>query len=178
MKIHINLLVTMLFCISLKAQDAVEVLTPPLPAESISASTENELYQKEAIYLKNSFWKGQLYVKNGVEHRFGFMGNKIKKEFEGYPAAAAEFKKYQKTRKKTIIIGFAGVGMMATSLIMHSKRAAKTPDDEVIPNATEGSIYLGGAGVAVVASAWGTLSSNNSLQKAIFLRNEALRDAK
>ncbi len=183
MKFHINLLVALLFCLATnltKAQDQSEAFIPNSTEQTINTPTPEEgKYQDEAIFLKNHFWFGQMYVKNGVEYRVGFNGRLLKKEFEGFPIAQAEFKKYQKKNRNTIIVAVAGATAAVVGLISFNKRTLDAPNpNDVVPNSTESALLLGGLAVEVAAVSWGTLSSNNSLNKAIFLRNQALCEGK
>ena len=183
MKFHINLLVVLLFCLATnlsKAQDQSEAFTLNSTEQTINTPTpEESKYQEEAIFLKTHFWWGQMYVKNGVEYRVGFNGRLLKKEFEGFPIAQAEFKKYQKKHRNTMIIALAGATAALVGWIGFTKRTLDAPNpNDVVPNSTESALLLGGLTVEVAAASWGTLSSNNSLQKAIFLRNQALCEGK
>ncbi len=175
MKIHINLLsivLILLFSTITKAQDSYKAL--PQETNTTRSLQEDNRYKQEAIYLKTSFW-GARYVKNGVEYRLGYMGKKIKKEFDGFPAAQAEFKKYQKQLVVSKIVGLTGIVVAFVGLSKWAKRSdASSNPDGIPPTETEAGLYLGGMTVGVAAATWGTISSNNSLQKAIFLRNQTI----
>lgn len=140
-------------------------------------STMSELpdknYKKEAIYLKTSFF-GQRYVKNGVEYRLGFYGKRLKKEFEGYPIAMAEFKKYQKELKISQIISLTSCVLAVVSVLHYGNRVSKSQNNDIAPTDAEAAGYIGGLLVAAGSGAWGTITSNNTLQRAIFLRNQAI----
>jgi hypothetical protein len=181
MKFHINLIVTLLFFLAtnlLQAQDKSEAFTPN-STEQTNNAPESGRYQEEAIFLKNNFWQGQMYVKNGVAYRVGFNGRLLKKEFEGFPVAQEEFKKYQKQHRNMVIVALVGATAAIAGYIGFMKRTLDAPNpDDVVPNSTESTLLVGGLAVEVAAASWGTLSSNNSLQKAIFLRNQALCEGK
>jgi hypothetical protein len=181
MKFHINLLVALLFCFATnrtQAQDKNEAFTPNA-TEQTNNAPNNGKYQEEAIFLKNTYWRGPMYVKNGVEYRVGFNARLLKKEFEGFPIAQAEFKKYQKQNKNMLVVAVVGATAAIAGWIGFMKRTLDAPNpDDVVPNSTESALLFGGFAVEVGAVSWGTLSSNNSLQKAIFLRNQALCEGK
>ncbi|MFZ4544015.1 MAG: hypothetical protein ACOYOA_08200 [Saprospiraceae bacterium] len=129
-------------------------------------------YAQDAIYLKTTFW-GQRYIKNGEAMRLGFMGNKIKKEFEAYPEAALEFKKYQKNLRIGKIVGVGSAALAFVGLGIYASRTKDSTAEEE-PNATETALYIGGLVGALGALSWSTTSSYNALEKAIYLRNMAI----
>ena len=178
MKIYINLFSIVLICClnrSASAQDNFKEVS--LESTTTRLSQEDNRYKQEAIYLKTSFF-GQRYVKNGVEYRLGYMGRKIQKEFEGFPVAQAEFKKFKKQLIISKVVGLAGCIVALASAFKYSNRASQTPNNEVSPTNSEAGLYFGGLLVGLSAGTWGTISSNNTLQKAIFLRNQAICEGK
>jgi hypothetical protein len=181
MKFHINLIVALLFCFVTnltQAQDKSEAFTPN-STEQTNDTPANGRYQEEAIFLKTSFWRGPMYIKNGIEYRVGFNGRKIKKEFEGFQVAQEEFKKYQKQLIIGKVVGVTGMIVAIIGLSHWAKRMDQSLNPEGLPPSSgETGAYLGGMIVGLGATSWGTLSSNNSLQKAIFLRNQALCEGK
>lgn len=144
---------------------------------STMSELPQESYKKEAIYLKTSFW-GQRYVKNGVEYRLGFYGKRLKKEFEGYPMAMDEFKKYQKQMKISQIIGITACAASIAAALRYGNRVSKSQNVDVPPTDAEAAVYFGGLVVGAGAGLWGTMTSSNTLQKAIFLRNQAICEGK
>ena len=54
-----------------------------------------EKYDMEGIYLRNDFWRGNVYVKNGAIRSVGFAYRKLLPEFEQTPRVLPMFKKAQ-----------------------------------------------------------------------------------
>lgn len=144
---------------------------------STMSELPNKNFKNEAIYLKTSFF-GQRYVKNGVEYRLGFYGRKLKKEFESYPAAMAEFKKYQKQLTIGRVVGVTACLAAVASALHYGNRVSKSQNSDIAPTEAESAIYLGGLTAGLAAGTWGTIASNNTLQRAIFLRNQAICEGK
>ena len=167
------LFVFIAFTSSINAQEMLASVT------QINQTTTNEpnrvsknSYQQEAIYLKMSFW-GSRYVKNGVSYKFGFKGKNLAKEFENYPAAQAEYKKYRKQLNTGKIVGVAALTASVVALLHYANRAEKTTT-EIPPSGGEVGVYLGGIAIGSVIGTIGSITSYNTLQNAIFLRNQAI----
>jgi hypothetical protein len=136
-----------------------------------NTSVTQSTYEKEAIYMNQGFFRYS-YVKNGVKMPVGFLNKKLKKEFLAYPEALKEFKKYQ---KKQLIGGLALLGSIIIAdvlIIVQNNRTSHSIQSESI---TDGQIAgLTSSGVLFFSSLPIVISSENSLQKAIFSRNNAL----
>ena len=130
------------------------------------AAPTTSSYEKDAIYLQTSFWS-PFYVKNGQEYRMGFAGKNLKKEFEGFPEAKAEYQNF--IRQRRIAIASSVVGSILLLVAANSALSNNSPD------ITDGQkvMTLGGF-ASIIVSVPATIKMQNSLSKAIYLRNGAL----
>lgn len=85
-----------------------------------------ERFDREGIYLRSEFWRGTVFVKNGVARSVGFAYKKLRPEFEMTPRAMPMFKKAQRNAKISFVVGIAGlVGTTAGVLL-----ALQSVDDQ------------------------------------------------
>ncbi len=136
-----------------------------------NTTTAKNTYEQEAIYMNQGLFRYS-YVKNGVKMPVGVFGRKLKKEFLAYPEAMKEYKKYQKKQiigSMTLLCSFAIAEIM---ILMENNKVANNHNSESI---SDGQIAgLASSAVLFYSSLPIAVSSQNSLQKAIFLRNSAL----
>lgn len=131
----------------------------------------NTNYTTDAIYLKKKIL-GTYYVKNGKDYHIGFMANRLKREFAGIPEAEQAYKTYKKQFIAGRAVALAGISLAIIATMSYTKRIDN--NSAVLPNVTEGVLYSGGVSTALIANVWSNLQCNNTLQKAVFLRNAAI----
>ncbi len=139
--------------------------------------TDNELVTEnfsptkgEVIYLKKTFWNVK-YVKGDKAYPLGFRAKNLLKEFKNCPEAKEEMLKYRKTLNAALLTSLGGLALMVTSTVLYENRVGES---DVSPNRTEVSIYLTGAGVAIVGGSIAATRSYNQLNKAIHLYNQSV----
>lgn len=142
-----------------------------LPCSEKEAVPENFTPAKsDMIYLKKTFWNVK-YVKGDQSYPLGFRAKNLLKEFENSPEAKAELLKYRKTLTAALLTAVGGTALMFTGIALYSNRAGL---NDIPPNVAESSLYLGGAGIAIVGSTIGATRSYNGLNKAIYLYNQSV----
>jgi hypothetical protein len=93
---YLTLLVSLLFQVSISAQ-----------------STAIENYDREGIYLRNEFWRGDVFVKDGKARPVGFAYKNLRPEFEKTPSVMPMFNKAQRNMK--ISLGVSILGLVGTT---------------------------------------------------------------
>jgi hypothetical protein len=126
--------------------------------------------KSEMIYLKKTFWNVK-YVKGDKSYPLGFRAKNLLKEFENCPEAKTEMVKYRKTLNALALTTLGGAALMVTGITLYTNRVG---ENDVAPNVTESSLYLGGAGIVVVGSTIAAMRSYNGLNKAIHLYNQSV----
>lgn len=127
-------------------------------SQSISRDSLKALYERETIL----YYGGSKYIKNGEKYKIGFMGNKIRKEFEISPDAMKEYSIYKKRSKNGLIITGIGYAASVAALAMI----------EESPDASLG-LMLGGY-VTMAVGVGISISGTKHFAKAVWYRN---RDA-
>jgi len=116
--------------------------------------TVNEKYQTGSIYLQ-----GRYYVKDGVKYPITSWKN-LKKEMEVSPDAVMEYEKFQHKRSTAFIFETIGLLSVISSFYV---------DNEGL----QYGLFFGGLGLTIVSFPINH-KANNSLHKAIWLRNGAI----
>jgi hypothetical protein len=123
----------------------------------LQAQVNEELksrYETETIYMRDA-----RYVKNGITHRMGFMGNKMKNEFEMSPEGLATFQKYR-SQSQT---GFS-LAVLATAAMFGSMFLAEQ-------NPGVGLATLGAGVVLAGVSVPFSIKAQRNFHRSIWLRN-------
>lgn len=134
-----------------------------------------DTYDRESIYLRSEFWRGTVFVKNGVIKPVGFAYKKLRPEFETTPSVMPMFKKAQRNQKITFGVSILGlVGITAGSLM-----AANAVDNQGYlineKRYKQGlNLVLGSALCTMAINIPLQLKARQQLDDAIWLRNRAL----
>ena len=121
-------------------------------SSQINAQFKNKKYQSEAIYLK-----GNKYISNGIEYRLGFLNVNLKHEMQISPNAVIEYSNYEKKRNSALAFATIGLAGVVSALFVSNRNA-------------QVGLALGGLGATIISLPL-SLKANNSLQKAIWIRN-------
>ena len=112
------------------------------------------LYETETLYLTTNS-----YIKNGREHKLGFLGDRAAGEFRNTPTAWNMYKKYRTNQRLGAALYAAGIVAMVTAPSGFSSRGSAGPLLYV------GGLVVSGAGLGV------TYSGRRFLREAVHLRN-------
>jgi hypothetical protein len=134
-----------------------------------------DTYDREAIYLRTEFFRGTVYVKNGVSKPLGFSYKRLVPEFEQTPFAMPILKKARRNFKAQFWISMAGVvGTTAGAML-----ALQSFDHQ--GNVTNERQFRNGlnlmCGSAIISTAIGLplqIKSRQQLDDAVYLRNREI----
>jgi len=153
-----TLLISLLFQLSIGAQNK---------------AVEN--YDREGIYLRNEFWRGNVFVKDGKVRPVGFAYKNLRPEFEKTPSVMPMFNKAQRNLKISLGVSILGLAGTTAGAII----AIKSIDDQ--GNLINESRYRKGLnlmlGSALISAAINIplqLRARQHIDDAIWLRNRTL----
>ena len=133
-----------------------------------------EKYDMEGIYLRNDFWRGNVYVKNGAIRSVGFAYRKLLPEFEQTPRVLPMFKKAQQNAKISFGVGLLGLVGVTTGALM----AQNATEQGYIMDEQQ---YRQGINLVLISSVLSAainvplqIRSRQQLDDAIWLRNRTL----
>ncbi|MBA3899070.1 MAG: hypothetical protein H0X62_02500 [Bacteroidetes bacterium] len=118
-------------------------------------------YEVETIYMFGS----SRYIKGGEKNTVGFLGRKMKPEFEISPEGMAVFQQYRSQEKTALILMGAGLAALIGSFFIVDFDDVSNPN-----NFLAGATY--GAGLAITGFSLNyVIKSQRNFKKAIWLRN-------
>jgi hypothetical protein len=149
----------------------LQLLPTGLGAQNASLET----FDREGIYLRNEFWRGTVFVKNGQVKSVGFAYKNLRPEFERTPGVMPMFKKAQRNEKISFAVGLLGLAGITAGTII----AMKSIDSQgYLINERQfrrGLNIIQGSTVAAIAiNIPLQFRSRQQLDDAIWLRNRTL----
>jgi hypothetical protein len=137
---------------------------------TLNGQSVKENYSKESIYLQVGFWSGQKYIKNGISHKIGLFNKDLKKEMKFSKDASFVYKKYVKNRNTGIILSVTSSALLAGGFIYSIKSfGSGSRNQHIILN----TLVYTGLALSFVSLHF-SLTANNNLHKAVWLRNRDL----
>ena len=154
---------------------AILLFSQLLPTGLGAQNANLETYDREGIYLRNEFWRGTVFVKNGQVKTVGFAFKNLRPEFERTPRVLPMFQKAQRNEKISFVVGILGLAGTTVGAIM----AMKSIDNQgYLINERQYkqglNLMLGSAVVSVAINVPLKLRARRQLDDALWLRNRDL----
>ena len=141
-----------------------------LGAQSTCAQT----FEREGIYLRQEYWKGLAFVKNGNSRAVGFAYRNLAPELEKSPALPL-FKKSQRNSKVSAGIGIAVLLGALSSILLAENQLDKNGYIVNERKFRQGvSMLVGFTSIGASATIVFHIKSRRQLDDAVWLRNRAL----
>ncbi len=134
-----------------------------------------DTYDRESIYLRSEFWRGTVFVKNGVIKPVGFAYKRLRPEFEATPGVMPMFKKAQRNQKIAFgvsLLGLAGITAGTFMITRSIDNQGYLINEKQYRQGV--NLVLGSAALTMVINIPLQLKSRQQLDDAIWLRNRAL----